>query len=156
MEFNDYSKDGMKEEIEAHFKEHYGLEEGEDGSVIEYVCPAFDIKDYFEVVSHFQEWQAKKRLIDNFLEGSGAALTEDDYREKMALGSDGIMRNMPTQPGEGCCASEVPLDLDMVTNELNRYKMASEELEATANTNEAGSDVRQEKFTGTCIIVLKK
>lgn len=51
----------MKDEVEAHFKEHYNV----DG--IEYICPAFDIQDYFEVVSKQQEFQGKKYLIENFL-----------------------------------------------------------------------------------------
>jgi hypothetical protein len=44
MEFNDYSHEGMKAEIEDHFRQHYGI----DG--IEYFCPAFDIRDYYEQV----------------------------------------------------------------------------------------------------------
>ena len=39
----------MKKEIQAHFKEKYDIDD------VEYISPAFDIADYFEVVKTLGE-----------------------------------------------------------------------------------------------------
>lgn len=103
----------MKKELEEHFKEKYNL----DG--FEYFTEAFNIGDYFEALTKLQEFTAKKALIDDYIATRG--WSEDDYKQRMESGS--VERDMPTQAGEGlCCMGSVPLDLNVVNEELEKYK----------------------------------
>lgn len=117
-----------------------------------YYTPCFDIKDYFDDLSKMQEFQAKKALVEDWMQTRGFG--DDDYRKKMESGE--VMRDMPTQEGEGCCAGKVPLNLDTVNEGLEEYKAKVEGREDEANSNEASAEVRQSKFTGTIVIVCKK
>ena len=60
MEFDDYSEEGMREMIMHHMKEKYDIDE------IEYFTPSFDIRDFYEVNTVYQQWASKKHLIEDF------------------------------------------------------------------------------------------
>lgn len=78
LTFDDYTEAGMFEEIRNHFQKKYGV------SDIEYICPAFKIRNYFEIVEKVEEYQTKRALITNYLES--IQLTEEEYFNMKASG----------------------------------------------------------------------
>lgn len=63
---------------------------------------------------------------------------------------------MPTAPGEGLCASEEPLDIDDVNKNYDKFKKKVEDAQKSATSQDASSELREIRFTGTVIIVCKK
>ena len=53
IRFDDYSHEGMKTQVEHHFKEEYNI----DAEDIVYISPAFDIDDFYTITEEYNDFK---------------------------------------------------------------------------------------------------
>ena len=122
MFFDDYSEKGMEDEIREHMKTKYGIDD------IEYICPAFKIRDFFEITEKLEELKTKRALIDIFLQG--ANLNQEDYKAMKKAGHDSEkFEDFPTEETGGFfgfCTRERPIEIDELDRQLEFYEKEQE------------------------------
>jgi len=84
MKFEDYTSQGMKDEIKEYFLENFDM----SNDLIEYINISFKINKYYKLSQRFDELHKNQFLVDQYLEAN--SMTKDKYLNYLADGADGM------------------------------------------------------------------
>jgi len=66
MKFEDYTSQGMKDEIKEYFLENFDM----SNDLIEYINISFKINKYYKLSQRFDELHKNQFLVDQYLEAN--------------------------------------------------------------------------------------